>query len=83
MTDPRESADPGADPRAATLRFRSRTVSDEEAAAVTAVILAAVDEAAVAAASVDDPRRNPWVRSGGAMRRPLEAGPGRWVRSGR
>ena len=46
MEHPIESAEPGADQRAADLRIISRDVSDEEAAAVTAVILASVDEAA-------------------------------------
>ena len=76
-----ESVDPGADQRAVELRILSRDVSDDEAAAVTAVILASVDEAAGDLASADEPGRNPWVRSGDAMRRPIVAGPGRWVRS--
>ena len=76
-----ESVDPGADQRAVELRILSRDVSDDEAAAVTAVILASVDEAAGDLASADEPGRNPWVRSGDAMRRPVEIGPGRWVRS--
>jgi Acyl-CoA carboxylase epsilon subunit len=78
---PIESVEPGADQRAADLRILSRDVSDEEAAAVTAVILAAVDEDAGDMASAEEPGRNPWVRSGDAMRRPIETGPGRWVRS--
>jgi hypothetical protein len=76
-----ESVDPGADQRAVELRILSRDVGDDEAAAVTAVILASVDEAAGDLASADEPGRNPWVRSGDAMRRPVEIGPGRWVRS--
>jgi len=76
-----ESVDPGADQRAVELRILSRDVSDDEAAAVTAVILASVDEAAGDLASADEPGRDPWVRSGDAMRRPIEIGPGRWVRS--
>ena len=76
-----ESVDPGADQRAVELRILSRDVSDDEAAAVTAVILASVDEAAGDLASADEPGRNPWVRSGDAMRRPVEIGPGGWVRS--
>ena len=83
MSDPSESAVPDADQRAAALRIVSRNIGDEEAAAVTAVILASVDEAAAAAASVDEPGRAPWLRSSGALRRPIEVGPGRWVRSGR
>ncbi len=83
MSDPSESAVHGADQRAADLRIISRNIGDEDAAAVTAVILASADEAAAVAASVDEPRRAPWVRSSGAMRRPIEVGPGRWVRSGR
>ncbi|GAA1819238.1 acyl-CoA carboxylase subunit epsilon [Agromyces neolithicus] len=76
--------EPGADgtgQRAADVRILSRNVSDEQAAAVTAVILASVDEAAGDAASADEPGRSPWVRSGNAMRRPIEVGHGRWVRS--
>ncbi|MCD2444090.1 acyl-CoA carboxylase subunit epsilon [Agromyces sp. SYSU K20354] len=82
MSDPSESPVPGADQRSADLRIISRNIGDEEAAAVTAVILASVDEDAAVAASADDPVRDPWVRSSGAMRRPIEVGPGRWVRSG-
>ena len=69
------------DERAAALRFETRVVTPEDAAAVTAVLLAALDEQTAAEASVDL-GRNAWVRSGGAMRRPLEVGPGRWVRTG-
>ncbi|GAA1749676.1 acyl-CoA carboxylase subunit epsilon [Agromyces humatus] len=83
MSDPSETPEPGADQRSADLRIISRNIGHEEAAAVTAVILASVDEAAAVAASVDEPGRAPWVRSSGAMRRPIEVGPGRWVRSGR
>lgn len=83
MSDPSESAVPGADQRAADLRIISRNIGEEEAAAVTAVVLASVDDAAAVAASVDEPGRNPWVRSSGAMRRPIEVGPGRWIRAGR
>ncbi|AWB95930.1 hypothetical protein DCE93_09865 [Agromyces badenianii] len=71
------------DDRAAALRFESRTVTPDDAAAVTAVLLAALDEEASVAASVDEPRRDAWVRSGTAMRRPIDVGPGRWVRTGR
>ena len=81
MEHPIESAGSGADPRAADLRILSRNLSDEEAAAVTAVILASIDEAAGDAEAADEPGRNPWVRSGDAMRRPIEVGSGRWVRS--
>jgi hypothetical protein len=83
VSDPSESPVPDADQRAADLRILSRSIGDDEAAAVTAVILASVDEAAAVAASVDEPGRAPWVRSSGAMRRPIEVGPGRWVRSAR
>jgi hypothetical protein len=68
------------DERAAALRFETRLVTPEDAAAVTAVLLAALDEQS-SEASVD-PGRNAWVRGGGAMRRPFEVGPGRWVRAG-
>jgi len=71
------------DERAAALRFETRLVTPEDAAAVTAVVLAALDEESSAAASAVDPGRNAWVRSDGAMRRPLIVGPGRWVRGGR
>ncbi|MFF2273393.1 acyl-CoA carboxylase epsilon subunit [Agromyces sp. NPDC058136] len=68
------------DPRAAELRILTRSVSDEETAAVTAVLLAAVD-AEEPDDGAADPGRNAWVRSGGAIRRPVEVGPGRWVAS--
>ncbi|MFF2493106.1 acyl-CoA carboxylase epsilon subunit [Agromyces sp. NPDC058064] len=68
------------DPRAAELRILSRSVSDEETAAVTAVLLAAAD-AEVPEADEVAPGRNAWVRSGGAIRTPVEVGPGRWVGS--
>ncbi|KQZ08747.1 hypothetical protein ASD23_10220 [Agromyces sp. Root1464] len=69
------------DERAAALRFETRVVTPEDAAAVTAVLLAALDEQTAGEASAD-PGRSAWIRSGGAMRRPLEVGPGRWVRAG-
>ncbi|MBM7830009.1 hypothetical protein JOE59_000714 [Agromyces cerinus] len=69
------------DERADALRFETRVVTPEDAAAVTAVLLSALDEQTAAEASVD-PGRSAWVRSGGAMRRPLEVGPGRWARAG-
>lgn len=68
------------DERAATLRFVTRGVTDEEAAAVTAVLLAALDEG-VPDAVVEEPGRDRWVRSSGAMRAPLAVGPGNWARS--
>ena len=68
------------DPRAAELRIVSRRVSDEETAAVTAVLLAALDEAASTAAIADEPRRDPWVRSGKALRTTIEVGRGAWSR---
>jgi len=72
----------GGDARAVDLRILT-SVTDEEAAAVTAVLLAAVDaEAAVDASAAEaEPGRDPWVRSTTAFRRPVEVGPGRWVRS--
>ncbi|WP_022893654.1 acyl-CoA carboxylase epsilon subunit [Agromyces subbeticus] len=69
------------DDRATALRFATRAVTADDAAAVTAVLLAALDEEADAAASVVEPGRSAWVRSGGAMRRPLDVGPGRWARA--
>ncbi|SIN70258.1 acyl-CoA carboxylase epsilon subunit [Agromyces cerinus] len=69
------------DERADALRFETRVVTPEDAAAVTAVLLAALGEQSADEASVD-PGRSAWVRSGGAMRRPLDVGPGRWVRAG-
>jgi hypothetical protein len=68
------------DERAAALRFVTRGVTDEEAAAVTAVLLAALDEG-VADAAVEEPGRDRWVRSSGAMRAPIAVGPGNWARS--
>lgn len=74
------ASEAASDPRAAELRILTRSVSDEETAAVTAVLLAAVD-AEVPDDVAADPGRNAWVRSGGAIRRPVEVGPGRWVAS--
>ncbi|HEU0182159.1 MAG TPA: acyl-CoA carboxylase epsilon subunit [Agromyces mariniharenae] len=68
------------DERAAAIRFITRDVTDEEAAAVTAVLLAALDEG-VAEPTAEEPGRDRWVRSGGAMRAPLAVGPGNWARS--
>lgn len=68
------------DERAAAIRFITRGVTDEEAAAVTAVLVAALDEG-VAEATVEEPGRDRWVRSSGAMRAPLEVGSGNWARS--
>ena len=68
------------DERAATIRFVTRGVSDEEAAAVTAVLLAALDERGVEAAA-EEPARDRWVQSSGAMRSPFPVGPGNWARS--
>jgi hypothetical protein len=67
---------------AVDLRFVTRHVTEPEAAAVTAVVLAAIDEAS-GRGSVDEPGRDPWVRSGGAMRHPISVGPGSWRRSAR
>ncbi|MBT2500337.1 acyl-CoA carboxylase subunit epsilon [Agromyces sp. ISL-38] len=79
MTDitPHSDADSATD-----IRFVTPNVSAEEAAAVTAVLLAAIDEGE-AEASVPEPVRDHWVRSGGALRTPFQTGPGRWERSGR
>ena len=68
------------DERAAALRFITRGVSDEEAAAVTAVVLAALDEG-VPDAIAEEPGRDRWVRSSGALRAPIAVGPGNWARS--
>ncbi|GAA4367519.1 acyl-CoA carboxylase epsilon subunit [Agromyces bauzanensis] len=72
--------EPGADARAADLRFVTRDVTHEEAAAVTAVILAAIDEQSVEA-SVAEPARDAWVQSAHALRSPIAVGPGSWARS--
>lgn len=72
--------DTEADARAAGLGFVTRNVTHEEAAAVTAVLLAAIDEQA-AEASVTEPARNRWVRSGLAPRSPIAVGDGEWARS--
>ena len=71
------------DDRVDAIRFVTRQVSDEEAAAVTAVLLAALDEAGGAAAIDEESRRDPWVRSGNALRAPIEVGRGAWSRSTR
>ncbi|HEY6800823.1 MAG TPA: acyl-CoA carboxylase epsilon subunit [Agromyces sp.] len=78
----RTDATVDADARAAQLRFVTRDVSHEEAAAVTAVVLASLDEH-TGEASEPEPTRDPWVRSGRALRAPLEVGPGAWKRSAR
>ena len=67
---------------ATDLRFVTPDVSAEEAAAVTAVLLAAIDDGEVEA-SVPEPVRDHWVRSGDALRTPFQTGPGRWQRAGR
>ena len=77
------SGDAEGDARVDAIRFVTRQVSDEEAAAVTAVLLAALDEAGGAAAIDEEPRRDPWVRSGNALRAPIEVGRGAWSRSTR
>ncbi len=69
-----------ADLRAADLRFVTRGVSHEEAAAVTAVVLASVEDD-TGEASDPEPARDPWVRSGHALRARIEVGPGAWSRS--
>ncbi|HET8778794.1 MAG TPA: acyl-CoA carboxylase epsilon subunit [Agromyces sp.] len=73
-----EGAD--ADARAADLRFVTRGVSHEEAAAVTAVVLASLEEG-TGEASDPEPARDPWVRSGRALRSGIEVGSGAWSRS--
>ncbi|WP_448809330.1 acyl-CoA carboxylase subunit epsilon [Agromyces bauzanensis] len=77
---PSPSDDRQADDGAGDLRFVTRGVSHEEAAAVTAVILAALDEQSGEAA-IAEPVRDRWVRSGNALRRPIEVGPGNWARA--
>ncbi|MDR6904670.1 hypothetical protein J2X63_000356 [Agromyces sp. 3263] len=79
----RPSGEAAGDDRVDAIRFVTRQVSDEETAAVTAVLLAALDEAGGTAAIEDEPRRNPWVRSGNALRAPIEVGRGAWSRSTR
>lgn len=69
------------DERAAAIRFVTRGVTDEEAAAVTAVLLAALDVGGVEAAAAEEPARDRWVQSSGAMRSPVPVGPGNWARS--
>ncbi|GAA1514979.1 hypothetical protein BJ978_001948 [Agromyces terreus] len=66
--------------RAASIRFITRDVTDEEAAAVTAVLVAAVDAQADAAAPAD-PRRGAWVRSSGSLSA-FDPRGGRWDRAG-
>ena len=84
MTDDTTAGSPGtnrpSDDRVGAIRFVTRRVSDEETAAVTAVLLAALDEAASTAAIADEPRRDPWVRSGNALRTTIEVGRGAWSR---
>lgn len=87
MTDDITTGDAGAgdgdgDERATAIRFVTRAVTEAEAAAVTAVLLAALDEGG-GEASVEEPARNRWVQSAGAMRSPFPVGPGNWARSRR
>jgi hypothetical protein len=84
-TEPSGDRDSGADSdaRVDAIRFVTGHVSDEEAAAVTAVLLAALDEAAGPASLAEEPRRDAWVRSGHALRSPIEVGRGAWTRSAR
>ena len=77
------TGDAGGDDRIGTIRFVTRHLSDEETAAVTAVLLAALDEATGTAAAAEEPRRDPWVQSGNALRAPIEVGRGAWSRSTR
>lgn len=79
---PSSSGDRETDARSADLRFVTRGVTHDEAAAVTAVILAALDEQS-GGDHAAEPGRDPWVRSGNAIRRPVEVGPGSWVRAAR
>ncbi|MDR5706670.1 acyl-CoA carboxylase epsilon subunit [Agromyces aerolatus] len=59
-------------------------VSAEEAAAVTAVLVAVLaDRAAASSAPTSTRDAGRWVRAGGAMRTPLQPGPGRWSSWGR
>jgi hypothetical protein len=77
------STTPGGDLRASEIRFASRGITTEDAAAVTAVLLAAIDEEASAAAAAEEPGRDAWVRSAGALRTPIDIGHGRWQRAAR
>lgn len=62
------------------LRFVDRRrPSPAETAAVTAVVAAVLEQRAPVAAETGG--ADDWVRSGGALRRPIEPGPGRWQRS--
>lgn len=83
MIDDITAGDAGAaegDERAAAIRFVTHAVTEEEAAAVTAVLLAVLDEGG-GEASVEEPARDRWVQSSGAMRSPFPIGPGNWARS--
>ncbi|MGX5695924.1 acyl-CoA carboxylase epsilon subunit [Agromyces soli] len=69
----------GEEPRL-DLRFTGRTApSTAETAAVIAVVTAAIEQREPAAAEAAP--GDQWVRSGGALRRPIEPGPGRWQRA--
>lgn len=84
MSDTSTTPDPdAAETRASQFRFVSRRVEPEDAAAVTAVLLGAIDEELSAAASAAEPGREQWVRSGGALRTPIDLGHGRWQRAAR
>jgi hypothetical protein len=71
---------PSGDAPRLDLRFVDRTAPTvTETAAVIAVVTAAIEQrepAAAAAAPGDE-----WGRSGRALRRPVEPGPGRWQRA--
>lgn len=70
---------PGDDRTELDLRFVDRRrPTPAETAAVTAVVAAALEQRVPAAAETGT---SDWVRSGGALRRPIETGSGRWQRS--
>jgi hypothetical protein len=62
------------------LRFVGRTAPGvAETAAIIAVVSAAIEQREPAPA--DTAIGSDWVRSGRALRRPVEPGPGRWQRA--
>ncbi|GLU90664.1 acyl-CoA carboxylase epsilon subunit [Agromyces sp. NBRC 114283] len=68
-------------PPAVDLRFVDRRPpTPAETAAVIAVVTAVLEEH-TPEASVAPAGRDEWVRSGSALRRPVETGQGRWQRS--
>ncbi len=76
-SDPQHPAEAN---RPIDLRFVDRTApTAAETAAVIAVVSAALEQREPA--PLDAPGGDEWVRSGRALRQPVQPGPGRWRRA--